>query len=304
MPIRNLKPGNYIVAFTNDGYETLSAEILVSSSGVTCIKVTGGSCGSTTPPGVNITSPWLVFGTLKPKEAPPPPPPPAKGYLSISSAPLGASVDVNGIGIGRTPVTRHELTTGSKLVTLRLSGYKPEEKGVTILENETADLFVSLSAIAPSEEGFLTVTSVPTGASVSLGGVSIGSTPITAYGLPAGAKVVSVSLSGYATATRDVTIVAGETFPIAVTLGEAVVPTTIGGWIDEVGVTALTRDHWLYAYYLSIGATDLAAINYPNLVPKPSPMATELATRENWLALYYYSIGATDLGNLNTGCNY
>ena len=304
MPIRNLKAGNHIVAFTNPGFETLSAEILVSSSGVTCIKVTGGSCGSTTPPGVNMIGVWSVFGTLKPKVAPPPPPPPAKGYLSVTSTPSGASVDVNGTCIGRTPVTRYELATGSKLVTLRLSGYKPEEEGVTILENETADLFVSLSAIAPSEEGFLTVTSLPSGASVSLGGVSIGSTPITAYGLPAGAKVVSISLSGYETATQSVTVVAGETSTIAVTLEEAVVPTDICGWIDQVGVAALTRDHSLYMYALSTGSTAMADLYYADLSPKPSELPLALATRDNSLAIYSYSIGSMSMGNLYSNCNY
>lgn len=228
MTIKNLKAGLYTATFTNPDFETLSAEIEVKSTGVSCLKVTGGLCGSTTPPGINTVGVWGIFGTLKPIAV-------AKGYLSVSSSPIGASIDVNGIDIGKTPVTRKEVSIGSKLVTLRLSGYTPAERSVTIVDGETTELMVSLTLIPVTKEGFLSVTSVPTGASVSIGGVSIGSTPLSAYGIPAGAKVVTISKEGYTTKTQDVVITAGETSTVDVVLEEAVVPVGFEGWIEKQG---------------------------------------------------------------------
>ena len=97
MTIKNLKAGEYTITWSDPDHETLSAEISVSSSGVTCLKVTGGSCGSTTPPGVNMVGAWSVFGTLKPVAAPPPP---EKGYISVTSSPANASVDGSASGCG------------------------------------------------------------------------------------------------------------------------------------------------------------------------------------------------------------
>jgi len=89
-----------------------------------------------------------------------------------------------------------------------------------------------------------------------------------------------------------------------VTLTEVVVPTDIGGWIDEVSVGALTRDHALYVYYLSTGASGAAEAVYTTLSPKPARIDPLLASRENGLGIYYYSIGAMSAGNALTGCNY
>jgi len=299
MVVKNLAPGSYIVTFSNTGYETLRAEISVSKEGlIGCVKVEGGgSCDSLAPGSVKITGTLSALGTLKPIGVPP-----VNGYLSVSSTPSGASIDVNGMSIGKTPVTGYELATGSKLVTLRLSGYTPEERSVTITDGETATIDVTLSPLPVEEEGFLFVTSVPSGANVSIGGISIGTTPIDNYGLPAGSKTVTISMSGYETATRAVTIVAGETATIDVTLVEEV--TTIGGWIDEVNVSALNRDHWMYVYNITIGATGAADALYATLSPKPSPINPILATRDNWMGLYNYSIGAMAAGNALTGCNY
>lgn len=302
MDIKKLKAGSHIVTFTNTGYETLSAEILVSSTGVSCIKVTGGLCGSTTPPGVNIPGVWSVFGTLKLKEAPPPP---ETGYLSVTSDPSGANVSVAGVPIGTTPITRYELPIGTPTVTLTLAGYDPVTQPATITSGQITPFDVPFIPIPELNKGALSVMSAPSGAAVRVDEIYIGTTPISGYTLAAGTKSVTMALSGYESTTLSVTIAAGETKDMGtVTLTEAVVPTDICGWIDEVGVGSLTKDHARYVYLLSIGASDLAEVKYQGLIPKPSPIAVTLATRDNARGIYAYSIGGTDLGNLKTKCNY
>ena len=58
-----LSLGQHQVLWSLAGYADLNATIDVGESAVTCVSVTGGSCGSTTPPGV-FASGFLVTGYL------------------------------------------------------------------------------------------------------------------------------------------------------------------------------------------------------------------------------------------------
>jgi len=53
----------YTIELTKAGYNDLVADIDVAEAGVSCLSVTGGLCGSSTPPGV-IASNFLVTGYL------------------------------------------------------------------------------------------------------------------------------------------------------------------------------------------------------------------------------------------------
>ncbi len=56
--------GEHTVKWSKAGCEDLIATINVTDTGVSCVSVEGGACGSTTPPGV-ITSDFTVTGYLK-----------------------------------------------------------------------------------------------------------------------------------------------------------------------------------------------------------------------------------------------
>lgn len=65
MVVVNLTPGDHTVKWTLVGYNTLTSVITVSSTGaVSCKSVTGGSCSSSTSPGVTISG-STVTGYLK-----------------------------------------------------------------------------------------------------------------------------------------------------------------------------------------------------------------------------------------------
>ncbi|MFH1769087.1 MAG: hypothetical protein ABH833_00275 [Parcubacteria group bacterium] len=65
MVVIDLAPGDHTVKWTLSGYSQLVAVINVGSTGiVTCKSVTGGSCGSSTSPGV-VVSGSTVTGYLK-----------------------------------------------------------------------------------------------------------------------------------------------------------------------------------------------------------------------------------------------
>lgn len=58
-----LSLGEHLVLWSMPGYADLNATIDVTESAVTCVSVVGGSCGSTTPPGV-FASDFTVTGYL------------------------------------------------------------------------------------------------------------------------------------------------------------------------------------------------------------------------------------------------
>ena len=58
--------GEHTVKWSKAGYDDLIAKINVTDTGVSCVSVEGGACGSTTPPGV-VTSDFTVTGYLKTK---------------------------------------------------------------------------------------------------------------------------------------------------------------------------------------------------------------------------------------------
>ena len=83
------------------------------------------------------------------------------------------------------------------------------------------------SSIPPIDKGYLTLTTSPTGASVTVDGASCGTTPVTSCELSVGAKTVTISKTGYTTETRSVTILGDQTSnlgTIALTLAAAPPP--------------------------------------------------------------------------------
>jgi len=57
--------GEHTVKWSKAGYDDLIATINVMDTGVSCVSVKGGACGSTTPPGVVISDSFTVTGYLK-----------------------------------------------------------------------------------------------------------------------------------------------------------------------------------------------------------------------------------------------
>lgn len=71
---------------------------------------------------------------------------------------------------------------------------------------------------APPTTGTVRVLSSPSGATITLNGSPIGSTPVERSGVPAGLHTVQVSRPGYQSETRQVSVIAGQTTTVSVTL--------------------------------------------------------------------------------------
>ena len=121
---------------------------------------------------------------------------------------------------GGTIIHRKVLTSGGSgshvyNIPTTLGTYKAElwsEGG--IIAHDTME--VVTGAAPPADKGTLKVNTTPTGASVTVSGVSCGTTPVTACEVSAGSKTVTITKVGYNTATRSVTITAGQTSDLGI----------------------------------------------------------------------------------------
>lgn len=100
-------------------------------------------------------------------------PTPITGTLAVSSNPLGALVTIDGIESGETP-QNIDLIIGHHTVALSKPNYRTETVDVDIAENLTTELSLSLVNYAK-----ITINSTPAGASLSIDGKNVGSTPFS-----------------------------------------------------------------------------------------------------------------------------
>jgi hypothetical protein len=159
------------------------------------------------------------------------------GRLLVRSAPSGASVTVDGVARGETPLALRDLDIGTRTVTIARAGFVAETVKVSITKARPArTLDVRLAAtpspgspkpgegVAPRPStttpatlgkpavstGSLVVESRPAGATVTINGKPGGTTPLTVNDLPPGEYQIVMTLQGYRPLTTTVRVVAGE----------------------------------------------------------------------------------------------
>ena len=144
---------------------------------------------------------------------------PLAGTISVSSTPTGARIYLDGTDTGyNTPRTFSRVTVGSHTVRCSMAGYTDASQGVTVTAGRTSAVRVYLTRQAPVT-GSISVSSVPAGASVWLDGKITGyKTPVTLTGISAGSHTVRCSMTGYTDSSQDVTVTAGQTSSLTVTL--------------------------------------------------------------------------------------
>jgi hypothetical protein len=136
----------------------------------------------------------------------PTPIPDNKGTLDIVTSPAGATVTVDGISQGLSPVNGSSVDTGNHSVDLSLSGYNTKtltinikNSGInTIYWTFTPNLHTSPTPTPIADnKGTLDIVTNPTGATVTVDGISQGTTPLNGLSMDAGTHTVDLSLSGY-----------------------------------------------------------------------------------------------------------
>jgi hypothetical protein len=157
----------------------------------------------------------------------------ANGRLLVRSTPPGASVSVDGVARGVTPLALRSIQAGTRTVVIARRGFIPETRRVVITNERparTLDVRLSAAAAAPAAAparpaapstpaslgkpaattGELSVDSRPSGASVTINGRASGNTPLVFNDLAPGEYRILIEMPGYREFATTVRVVAGE----------------------------------------------------------------------------------------------
>ena len=187
--------------------------------------------------------------------------PPHTGHLTVKSAPAGALVFLGGQPAGTTPLARLEVLQGRHGLTVRKDGYQPYESIVAVRGGGHEKVMVKLVRLPPTT-GRLTLSSSPSGATVTLGGQVVGTTPMKGVELYPGDHTLLVSLDGYHPRTERVAVRAGKTTRHKVKLAR--VPATTGTLVVETDPSgALVTCNGSPLGYTPLTVSQLAPGQYP-----------------------------------------
>lgn len=145
-----------------------------------------------------------------------------KGYYSISSVPSGGAVYFDNQYKGTTPVTVEVSSTGTPghKVSISLSGYDTWTTSLAGNPAEGQTIPVTAYLTPVQNYGSIIVYSNPSGATAVVDGRASQITPATFSNLYPGSHTVYVSKSGYSSVSRTVTVSAGSTTQVSVTLSQ------------------------------------------------------------------------------------
>jgi TonB family protein len=136
--------------------------------------------------------------------------PPMEGTLHVETEPAGATVTVDGVVRGTSPVDVTGLVPGAHEVKIEHAGFADETQTVEISSAAPAAVLkLPLSKAGPAM-GAADITTNPAGATVKVDGVSVGRTPLRNHRLRTGSRSVEASAVGYEVWTGKLTVREGR----------------------------------------------------------------------------------------------
>jgi hypothetical protein len=178
----------------------------------------------------------VIAGTIRTHHvrwtAPPEPPRdvPARARLNISSEPAGGAITVDGTRRGTTPLALDDLTPGTHDIAVRLDG-RTHRRTVVLAPGASESISITATR-APAETGLLVVRS-STPLQVFEAGRLVGTTDADRIRLPAGSRELEFVADALGfRARRTVTIPAGGTAQVPVSLPEVTVSLNATPWAD------------------------------------------------------------------------
>ena len=117
-------------------------------------------------------------------------PAPPPGSLQIMSDPPGATVRLDGIVVGDTPLTIAKVTPGTRRLRISMSGFASVTRKVEIASGQEAAIQVALG-------GLLNISSIPGEAQVFIDGKYVGLTPLKTGRIPAGSHQLRLTREKY-----------------------------------------------------------------------------------------------------------
>jgi PKD repeat protein len=216
--------GYHILLITLPGYGDYVTSATVEPSKTILIKAElladGINTSATTAPAIPVT-------TVLPRQ---------NGSVAVTSVPNGASVTLDGVYEGTTPVIIPDVLPGNHEISLTYPGYAPLVQSLSVGPSQTAAVNANLviSTEPAVGTGTLSVVTDPAGAQVSVDGESKGVSPATIPGLAAGNHTLLLELEDYYEFSTTVNITAGQAQNYTTALRKAFKPSPV-----EMGLAGL-----------------------------------------------------------------
>jgi len=128
------------------------------------------------------------------------------GLIDLTSEPSGATVIIDGVIVGSTPLYRQEIGVGARTVRFEHERYLPEERAVEI---EGFGKPSSLAVVLAPAWASYTIETVPAGATVAVNGIEKGETPLELE-LLAGQRELVFTRAEYTPLAVELDIEAGQ----------------------------------------------------------------------------------------------
>ncbi|MFV0477912.1 MAG: PEGA domain-containing protein [Parahaliea sp.] len=146
---------------------------------------------------------------------------PAWADIHLASEPAGATISLNGEAISTTPATVAVLQGEQQVLALELPGFARWQQSLAVVAGEAQNL---PTVILEPAAGVLTLNSQPAGANVTLNGEFQGQTPLVLELSPDTAQRIHLSRPGYQRHSEQITLGAGQnkeqTIALQAILGE------------------------------------------------------------------------------------
>jgi formylglycine-generating enzyme required for sulfatase activity len=200
--------------------------------------------------------------------------------VSFATEPAGASVIVDGVAAGATPVDV-ELAAGFREIELRRSGYNAWQERIAVVANEPQAL---PSVKLTPADGRVQLTTIPPDAAVSVDGTFRGRTPLQLRLPPGRAHEIAITKPGYETVRRELSVAAdsGRALEIELVaqLGEIDVqsnPSSAEIWVDDrlVGVTPSRLNLMAIGHKLEVRLAGYAT-QAIEITPRPGFLQAEM----------------------------
>lgn len=134
--------------------------------------------------------------------------------VTISSAPHGATVQIDGKSFGKTPLNI-QLPAGTYILTISADLFKTWEHRLVVKPNESQE--IKDIRLQPAD-GKLKIKTKPAGANVVIGGTFMGQTPLVIDLSPHKDHVIQFSKAGYEKTNRNVQVVSATSKQLNVNL--------------------------------------------------------------------------------------
>ena len=166
-----------------------------------------------------------------------------KGTLYVTSIPRGALITIDGVVKGQTNAIISNVAAGIHDVTLTRSGYHPETKQVDVKAGGMNSVAFTLkeSGEPGTGTGTLYISSIPSGAAITIDGVESGQTNMYVRNIASGIHTITLTKPGYLPGTKQVSVNTGGVEWVSFTLkkGGDIEPGTGDGTTTLTGTGTL-----------------------------------------------------------------